>query len=399
MTSQHDVGELTGVARQVAEAGAVLGRSMAQLQSQGGRPTSAGSILPKTAGSIAAIAASPVKGSILPNIAENAARYRSVLESSSMVLDAVAHSASLTPRMSSLLDASKGIADIEIKASMGLSSTLVRLSEGVQPMPLEGTMSAALGLLGGIAVSSALLAQGSLGVLENTRLGGLIGADATFRRSTSAHLGLLTRSFGGVVASFASGPKLAGSSLSVAYPSAEYLRHVEMLGSVTAKGAVPTSSTTLDAAVGEESPFVEDALGRLDGALPRLLTGARAALAGQNPDRTRHVTTSLRELLMHVVRALAPDESVIAWATEPGLIENGRPTRRGRLLYICRGIGEEPLAQFTQRDVQATLAFMDSLSAGTHVVQSALTPNQLRTVVARAESLLLYLLQIPRDAD
>ena len=85
----------------------------------------------------------------------------------------------------------------------------------------------------------------------------------------------------------------------------------------------------------------------------------------RNPDRARHVTTSVRELFSQVLHGLAPDEEVRAWSSNEQHFQNRRPTRRARLLYICRHINSDPLTRFVEDDVQAALSFVEALNADT----------------------------------
>ena len=130
-----------------------------------------------------------------------------------------------------------------------------------------------------------------------------------------------------------------------------------------------------------------------------LLNGARQSLQSDNPDRARHVTTSVRELFTHILHGLAPDDEIRKWTTDESHFYNNRPTRRARLLYICREFSCDPLTKFVEDDVRAALTLIGSLNAGTHVVESKLTYPQLEAVVYRVESLALFLLKISRNGE
>ena len=64
-------------------------------------------------------------------------------------------------------------------------------------------------------------------------------------------------------------------------------------------------------------------LQQVDPGLARPYIGARDALYGNNADRARHILSSLRELWNHLLRRLAPDESVVAWI--PGIANQKEP--------------------------------------------------------------------------
>lgn len=61
----------------------------------------------------------------------------------------------------------------------------------------------------------------------------------------------------------------------------------------------------------ETKEDLEDLLHELHSQLPELLRGARDAIKSESPDRARHLSISARELSMHTVHILAPDEKVI----------------------------------------------------------------------------------------
>src|SRR6185437_3668162 len=85
------------------------------------------------------------------------------------------------------------------------------------------------------------------------------------------------------------------------------------------------------------------------------------------PDHVRHFAISLRELLMHVIHQLAPDEDLARWPeAAPEDYYNGRPTRRLRLRYIFREANGTSYAAFIDDDIKRTIEMIDMLSADTH---------------------------------
>ena len=138
-------------------------------------------------------------------------------------------------------------------------------------------------------------------------------------------------------------------------------------------------------------------LQQVDPGLARPYIGARDALYGNNADRARHILSSLRELWNHLLRRLAPDESVAAWipgiTNQKDLLHEGKPTRRARVLYVCRELNNDPLTDFLMHDTRA-LVKMIELFNRVHELETALTDEQLRAIVLKTESWLMYLLQI-----
>lgn len=129
--------------------------------------------------------------------------------------------------------------------------------------------------------------------------------------------------------------------------------------------------------------------------LVKLLNGARAAIEQQQSDAARHVLASLRELWSHLLRMLAPDELVLPWLPKSSteLIHAGKPTRKARLLYVCREIDSEPLSRFVVRDSEASLELINVFQR-VHELEPSLTVSQLKALVLRTESWILYILRL-----
>jgi hypothetical protein len=138
-------------------------------------------------------------------------------------------------------------------------------------------------------------------------------------------------------------------------------------------------------------------LQQIDPGLARPYIGARDALYGNNADRARHILSSLRELWNHLLRRLAPDDLVAAWipgvSNQKDLLHEGKPTRRARVLYVCRELNNDPLTDFLMHDTRA-LVKMIELFNRVHELETALTDEQLRAILLRTDSWLLYILQI-----
>ena len=138
-------------------------------------------------------------------------------------------------------------------------------------------------------------------------------------------------------------------------------------------------------------------LHQVDPGLARPYIGARDALYGNNADRARHILSSLRELWNHLLRRLAPDGLVAAWipgvSNQKDLLHDGKPTRRARVLYVCRELNNDPLTDFLMHDTRA-LVKMIELFNRVHELETALTDEQLRAILLRTDSWLMYILQI-----
>ena len=124
--------------------------------------------------------------------------------------------------------------------------------------------------------------------------------------------------------------------------------------------------------------------------------GAVVSLNGDNPDRSRHVLSSLRTLSDDLIRKIAPKDRVREWIVERGYdhyLDNGNPTRRAQILYISKDLEDEPLTKFIEADTKA-VEELYSLYNRLHSLGTGISQPQLRVIVLRTESFLEYMLRV-----
>ena len=137
-------------------------------------------------------------------------------------------------------------------------------------------------------------------------------------------------------------------------------------------------------------------LERIDPQFVTMYRGAVAALDGDNPDRSRHVLTSFRELWNHLLRKLAPKDELTEWIDgnrKRGYLHEGRPTRHAKIRYVLRDLEDEPLREFVEADARAIVKLYD-LYGRLHGLNTGVTDDQLRVIAIRTESYLSYILEV-----
>ena len=142
--------------------------------------------------------------------------------------------------------------------------------------------------------------------------------------------------------------------------------HIEEVSTIEVK-VLPDDEEFLT----EIEPSVQhmvDVIASIDVQLLPMYQGAIDAITSNNVDHVRHATTSLRELFTQILHKLAPDEAFFKWNQDELNLDNGRPTRKGRLLNICRNINCDPFKAFVDQDILAALAFLDLVQKGTPCV-------------------------------
>ncbi len=191
-------------------------------------------------------------------------------------------------------------------------------------------------------------------------------------------------------------------------PALEVLNSVEVLESV--------STAESDAEVNQKEPELEqtkeslkiEILGQREELeqllitagwqdLVRMWQGANAVLnSTNNPDYVRHFAASLRELFTQVIHRLSPDNEIKKWSENKNYFHNGRPTRKARLLYICRSINHNIFYEFVEEDVDSTLELMTLFNRATHAPIPPFSHTQLLTMQARLRAIINFLIEIWR---
>ncbi len=144
-------------------------------------------------------------------------------------------------------------------------------------------------------------------------------------------------------------------------------------------------------------PLLEE----VDPDLAKAYEGALDAQRGTNPDRERHILTSLRELWNHLLQKIAPCTHVREWIpkdTDDLLDDYGKPTRRARVLFIYRDLNHDPLTDFIVKDIDAFMTYYKVLNS-LHQLNSGLSDKQLSALLPRTDSWLTFILRIWKESQ
>jgi hypothetical protein len=193
---------------------------------------------------------------------------------------------------------------------------------------------------------------------------------------------------------------LSFSPLIFKMPTVEMYLATRMLDFDEKKGILKKESELTEVEVIEtislDDGSFNNLLNSIDTGLTQLYRGAKDAIVSQGADKIRHVTISLRELVTHVLHRLGPDEEILQWNNDPLNVVNGRPTRRARLLYICRNINHDSFSNFVDKDITSTVSFLELLQEGTHAINVNYDDSQIEALLLKVKSLLIFLINISR---
>ncbi|MES2652623.1 MAG: hypothetical protein V4663_12845 [Bacteroidota bacterium] len=116
--------------------------------------------------------------------------------------------------------------------------------------------------------------------------------------------------------------------------------------------------------------------------------GAIMAWYSKNPDKVRQSSSSIRQIFLDIFNTLAPKSQVMAWSMDSSLyLENGQPTHKAKLLYICRSINDKKLVNENVRNITAHLYLLNSC---THRLDS----KEDRKIIDESIRLLNFLLDV-----
>jgi len=242
-----------------------------------------------------------------------------------------------------------------------------------------------------------LQAEKNFATFNLVQLGSKIGMAESFRPLISETITSYSKSFSDLWKSYETTPKsfvdLSPTLLRI--PPIEYFNTSSLLEKISIEDNDDSEEELLtnDLLI-ENEETLTTLLPKLNPELLNMWLGANQALQSDNADRVRHFTTSVRELFTQVLHSLSPDQDLMKWSTNPAEhIQNNRPTRKARLLYIYKDVNNDHFKSFIEADIKATLQFVDLFQEGTHSIKSKLTDKQLMTIKIKTESTLKYLLQ------
>lgn len=149
----------------------------------------------------------------------------------------------------------------------------------------------------------------------------------------------------------------------------------------------------------DETSICIELLSEVDPKLAQLYAGGRNALGGENPDRVRHFLSSFRELWNNLLWTIAPDQKVMDWVpdNDKQLVHKGKPTRKARVLYICRELNHGALTEFVCSDTRTFVEYIDVFNR-VHQLDPDLSEEQLQALQLRTDSYITYILQIRKES-
>lgn len=199
--------------------------------------------------------------------------------------------------------------------------------------------------------------------------------------SLVGHIDDLTASYA-IVASVPARFRALPAWLQEAPPVAAYtgMRLVNLAAGISPAALAEDADDVVD----ERIAFRGDELGaRLDRVGPGLseaYRGARQAVEDRGADWVRHAGISMRELLDHLLRILAPNDALTQWCLQPtdGEFAQGKWTRRVQLRYIFRDVRTSGSERLIDNITEFVLALFYSKNSAVHTLIAPLAPEGMQ---------------------
>lgn len=297
---------------------------------------------------------------------------------------------SLSTKLQSLIMEAPNISNLWKKQFADIPS----LSKSIEPVLIE--LQSQIARISEISI----LAERTLASIDFSRLGEEYNISVRLKNNIQDTSFAFTESYSNLFSLFKEnqlGILSYPPAVSIIPPIEFYLNSRSLWSIEDIEKETPEDTILTQELTKETTDEIESLLSELDAELIKLWRGAKDALIFPNPDSIRHFSVSLRELLTCIIHKLSPEDRIAAWSNSPDLFHNGRPTRKARLLYICKGINLPPFDDFILKDIGALLACIDIFQKGTHAISPSLNKTQTDLLLLRVESHIRFLLRIWKE--
>jgi hypothetical protein len=238
-----------------------------------------------------------------------------------------------------------------------------------------------------------MFAQESIASFRQEDLGNTLTFEPAMRKDWATGFAGQSRAYGELVESIANSP----TKLFSLAPEMAVLSSLSFDSAAALMEGISVSEESLrekdwifrsrEDAAAETADALEEAIAAYDAGFVEMLRGARDALR-DNPDRVRHYSISMRELINRLLSTLAPDDAIRRWSKDPALYHDGKPTRAARVRYICRGGKNAAYCAYVDADVREAIRAVRDLQGMPHQPHKRYSESQIGILKCRMESAL-----------
>jgi hypothetical protein len=146
----------------------------------------------------------------------------------------------------------------------------------------------------------------------------------------------------------------------------------------------------------EEDSGIIESLKSLSDDLCNRWQGAVFALHPNNPDAARHFCTSVREVFTEILEIMAPDGDVTLALPDCFRTQQGKPTRRSKIIYLLRrkGVVSDEIEDFVEADINNVVELFTVFNEATHGKAGRHDFGTLKKIKKRVEGGIMFLASI-----
>ena len=116
----------------------------------------------------------------------------------------------------------------------------------------------------------------------------------------------------------------------------------------------------------------------------------------RGPDWLTQAAASCRKLLLGLLHTAAPDELVLLWVQDrrTQLDQNGRPTRRTKIDWLCRSIQNRAYRRFVRGELNSALEVLELCNQAVHVNEFPEFEDSFASAIIRVEFAICHIARL-----
>lgn len=142
--------------------------------------------------------------------------------------------------------------------------------------------------------------------------------------------------------------------------------------------------------------FIEAVLPELNPSLMKSWDGAWDTAKRRGPDWARHSASSIRFLLIEVLKAVAPPDKINKGELPKQFVKDGEILRLGQIHWLCGPIGNRTYGKVVRADLDSAMTIVTAMNEAVHEDDSDDLEEAFRTMAVRAAVALCNLLKLWR---
>ena len=142
---------------------------------------------------------------------------------------------------------------------------------------------------------------------------------------------------------------------------------------------------------------IDEVLSRFDKPYMDMLNGASQSALSDNPDKSRHVAVSLRELLKRLIYTLVPDAVFKQYCISKKIPHKGKPGIDKRLECFFSAVQDTHLSPLIRNDIIAIKDYLEILNnSAVHEFENNTTTKGLIYIIGKTKGIIAMLINLSK---